>query len=373
MKILLFFTYNTSLLDWEIAGFIQREAIYINKLVKEKNCKITLFTYGDERDVDIAKKYFDCEVIPIYKYKKKFKNKYLNFLNSILFPIFLINHASKYDILKTNQLNGSWVPLLTSLITKKPLVTRAGYDIYSFKNNENKSYFVRKFYYILTKFNLKVSKIYFSTSLVDIHKLSNFFPDYKHKIIHLPNWVVDIKDNPNKCKGFSIVSIGRLEKQKNYQALIESLNGSNYELNLIGDGSLKNFLINLGIEKNLKIKFLGTFQFSELMEILTKMKIYISSSTYEGNPKSVLEAMNSGCVVLANDNENIREILENGKTGIIYNIEKDNLIEILNKLYLNPDLIKKLSNNAFNYVQRNNSISKIIKKEFELYEQIINR
>ena len=110
MKILLFFTFNTSLLDWETAGFVKREAIYINKLIKEKNCKVTLFTYGDEKDIQIAEKYFNCEVIPIYKYKKKFKNKYINFINSIFFPIFIKSEAHKHDVLKTNQLNGSWVP-----------------------------------------------------------------------------------------------------------------------------------------------------------------------------------------------------------------------------------------------------------------------
>lgn len=371
MKILLFFTFNTSLLDWETAGFIKREAIYINKLIKEKNCKITLLTYGDERDILIADKYFNCEVIPVYKFKKRFKNKYINFIYSIFFPIFIRSYANKHDVLKTNQLNGSWVPLLTSLITGKPLITRTGYDIYSFKKNENKNFFVTKFYFILTKLNLKYSKIYFSTSKVDMHKLANDFPSYKQKLVYLPNWINDLKVNPNHSNNFAIVSVGRLEKQKNYHGLFNSLKGSKFEINLIGEGSLKNNLVNLAKKNDLNVKFLGIFQHSELMKYLSKMKIYISSSIFEGNPKSILEAMNSGCVVIANDNENIREIIENGKTGILFNIASDNLIEILNNLVDNNNLLNEISQNAFNYVQQNNSLSRVVEKEFIAYDEMI--
>ena len=371
MKILLFFTFNTSLLDWETAGFIKREATYINKIIKEKNCKVTLFTYGDEKDIEIAKKYFDCEVSPIYKYKKKFKNKFINFINSIFFPLFIKSEAYKHDILKTNQLNGSWVPLVTSLITGKPLITRTGYDIYSFKINENKNFLVTKFYYLLTLLNLKFSKIYFSTSIVDIQKLTTSFPAYKQKLVYLPNWVYDLEENPNQSNKSSIVTVGRLEKQKNYQNLFTLLKGSKYEINLIGEGSLKNFLKNLAKQNELNVKFLGIYPHNELMNVLLKMRIYISSSTYEGNPKSILEAMNSGCVVVANDNENVREIIENGKTGILYNIDSDNLIEILNHLDSNLSILKEISDNAFNYVQANNSLSAILDKEFIAYDDFI--
>jgi len=371
MKILLFFTFNTSLHDWETAGFVKREALYINKLIKEKNCKVTLFTYGDEKDIQIAEKYFNCEVIPIYKYKKKFKNKYINFINSIFFPIFIKSEAHKHDVLKTNQLNGSWVPLVTSLITGKPLITRTGYDIYSFKKNENKSFFVTKFYYLLTKLNLKFSKIYFSTSKVDIQKLATNFPAYKKKLVYLPNWVYDLEKNPNQSNNSSIVTVGRLEKQKNYENLFNLLKGLKYEINLIGEGSLKNFLTNLANQNRLNVKFLGIYPHDELMKILSEMKIYISSSTYEGNPKSILEAMNSGCVVVANDNENVSEIIENGITGILFNIDSDDLNGILNDLVSNISTLKEISDNAFDYTQKNNSLSVVLDKEFIAYDQMI--
>ena len=47
----------------------------------------------------------------------------------------------------------------------------------------------------------------------------------------------------------------------------------------------------------------------EFQELL-KYKIFVSSSNFEGNPKGILEAMASGCVVIAKDNINISEIIE---------------------------------------------------------------
>ena len=45
MKILLFFTYGTSLKDWETAGFIEREVEYYKFLSKEFNIDFLFFTY----------------------------------------------------------------------------------------------------------------------------------------------------------------------------------------------------------------------------------------------------------------------------------------------------------------------------------------
>ena len=44
---------------------------------------------------------------------------------------------------------------------------------------------------------------------------------------------------------------------------------------------------------------------------------YISSSIFEGNPKTVLEAMSNGCVPLLSDIENHQELVEDGKSGYL--------------------------------------------------------
>ena len=372
MKILLFFTYGTSLKDWETAGFIEREAEYYKFLSKEFNIDFLFFTYGDTEDIKIAEKYFDFEVIPIYKYKKNYKNKYLNFLNSFSFPFLIRKMKFDFDILRTNQLNGSWVSIILKYMTKKPLVIRTGYDIYSFKVKEKKSLIIQKFYFYLTHVSLRCADIYLSTSMVDISNLSKNFQNYKSKIFYIPNWIHDKSENPNISTSFDqLISVGRLEAQKNYEVLIKNLEKTNYKLNLVGEGFLMEDLKRLAKTLNVEVNFLGKVDYVKLMDLLKTMKIFISTSIYEGNPKSILEALNAGCVVVANRSENIEEIIEHDLNGILFSSEDNNLAKVLDELISDPSKLAYLSNAGFEYVQQNNALSKISKLEFQLLKKLI--
>ena len=70
MKLLLFFTYNTSLKDWSSSGFLEREAKYYDYLSRKHNIDFTFVTYGDEKDEQLIHNEDFFEVIPIYKYIK---------------------------------------------------------------------------------------------------------------------------------------------------------------------------------------------------------------------------------------------------------------------------------------------------------------
>ena len=40
------------------------------------------------------------------------------------------------DLIKTNQLNGSWVGIILKFMLKKPLIIRTGYNLYEFSKND---------------------------------------------------------------------------------------------------------------------------------------------------------------------------------------------------------------------------------------------
>ena len=73
------------------------------------------------------------------------------------------------------------------------------------------------------------------------------------------------------------------------------------------------------LSKNLnsKINFVGILSNEEVIKRLSKHKFYIHTSLYEGNPKTILEAMSVGCVVVVPNNRNILEIVENNFNGIV--------------------------------------------------------
>ena len=103
--------------------------------------------------------------------------------------------------------------------------------------------------------------------------------------------------------------------------------------------------------------------------IVTIYKIFISTSSFEGNPKAILEAMASGCIVVARNSENIREIIFDNVNGFLIN-SKDELKKIVDKIMKNEIDVEKISKNAIEFIEKNNSIKKIVSDEFKEYEKL---
>ena len=82
------------------------------------------------------------------------------------------------------------------------------------------------------------------------------------------------------------------------------------------------------------------------------------------NPKTILEAMSVGCVVVVPNNKNILEIVEDNFNGIVY-IRKDSLKDIIRNIE-NRD-VELISQNAIATIKKNNSLEKIVDLEFTLY------
>ena len=372
MKIVYFFTFDYTLKIWKESGNLERELEYFTFLNKKYGISFILVTYGDSSDNQIIKNINFIEVIPIYEYIKRNHSKFFRYMNSFKIPFILKNKINNFDVIKQNQLLGSWVAILFKFISKKPLMTRTGYDMYSFSVYEKKKTYIKFLYKLLTQFTLIFSDMYTVSSKIDKKFLESTFNFKKDKIRVLPNWVNNLKNNEisNRFKN-KILAIGRLEKQKNFEYLISSFKNSDIEIDLYGEGNLNKELYNLSIKNNVKINFLGILPYSELLNIYKQYKVFISTSYFEGNPKTILEAMSSGCVVIASDIENNKEIIKNNENGLLFSFN-DELIKIVNEILNDPQKIEKISNAAFRTVNQDNSCSKIASSEIAKLHEIIN-
>ena len=88
MKVLLFFSFNTSLKTWNDTGMIDRELDFYNYLSNKHNCDFIFFTYGDKSDFEI----------------KLHHHMHRGILKSISCEIrcAIINFLSSYILLKRN-------------------------------------------------------------------------------------------------------------------------------------------------------------------------------------------------------------------------------------------------------------------------------
>lgn len=183
------------------------------------------------------------------------------------------------------------------------------------------------------------------------------FPNLRNKLVRIYNsfnfkevYELAEKNIENELEEKYILAIGRLEEtQKDFTTLIKGYskvcNEIEEELYIIGDGRHKQQLKHLVEELKLenRVKFLG-FK-TNPYPYLKKASLFVHSSKFEGFGLVILEALILKRLVIATDCPvGPREILNNGKNGILTKLGDENSIaeairEILilkknNKIYL---------------------------------------
>lgn len=125
-----------------------------------------------------------------------------------------------------------------------------------------------------------------------------------------------------------VIAMGRLTWQKGFDVLLRAfskvLKEVNAQLIVMGEGiergSLERLAVELGVNDRVS---LPGFQ-KNPYPFLSNADIFVLSSRYEGLPMAILEAMACGLPVIATDcRSGPKEILENGKYGLLVPVEDD--------------------------------------------------
>ena len=121
-----------------------------------------------------------------------------------------------------------------------------------------------------------------------------------------------------------LVSVGRLDRQKNPLRLIDSFrtlteNLADVHLVLIGDGVLRQQVEERIKENNLsdKVTLLGLVPNTVVGEWLRASDLFVLSSDYEGMPMCVIEAMGCGVPTATTDVGEVRRLVFPGRNGEI--------------------------------------------------------
>jgi len=170
-----------------------------------------------------------------------------------------------------------------------------------------------------------------------------------------------------------IISIGRLDDNKNQMMILKALNcikkKINYNLVLIGEGKNKKKLLDYASKNNiLKNLFIYNFK-KNPFPYLQKSDLFISTSNYEGLPNVLIEAMALNIPIIStNAPAGPREILLNGRAGFL--IKRNDFIDLSKKieLFFQSPKIFKLKKKFYK-----KSLRRFVpKNSFKKYNQIIN-
>jgi len=210
----------------------------------------------------------------------------------------------------------------------------------------------------------------------DIQK--TFVDDYscnpeKVKIIHNGIDIPELQPKKNSGGVFVIGSSGRLFPVKDYPFMIEvaklvSERTNHIRFELAGDGPELRNLQALIMDYNLGNRFVLRGHLDHMSSFYHGLDLYLSTSTHEGIPMSILEGMVHGLPVVAPKVGGISEIVDDGIQG--YLAEKRDPREFAEKCLLLHDnklLRQEMSRAARKKVIGSFSVGQMAEQYYNLY------
>jgi glycosyltransferase involved in cell wall biosynthesis len=188
----------------------------------------------------------------------------------------------------------------------------------------------------------------------------------------------EIKAKPGFDKTDTIITFsGRFIRRKGIDYLLEAWKDvankfPNAKLVLLGDGPLlsdmKKMSAGLGIDSS--VDFRG--HVDSVADFLHITDIFVLPSLQEGMPNSLLEAMSCGLPVIASKIGGVVDVMENGKSGILFEPgDASGLASAVISLLNNSELRQKLGAEARKRVAEGFSIDGIAEKYIRLYKKLM--
>lgn len=177
----------------------------------------------------------------------------------------------------------------------------------------------------------------------------------------------------NRCTP-QITCVARLESQKGHETLLRALallDDLAWELVLVGEGSLKTYLMDLARILNIRerVNYLGARQ--DIPVILHDTDIFVLPSLWEGLGIVVLEAGASGVPVIASNVGGIPEMVVDKETGLLVPPgDVEALSHALRELLQDPERAREMGTAARARVEQHFALPQTIEKYRNVYESL---
>lgn len=311
MNLALVFTQGVSVSDWDRLGLLDREVLPYASLLRGGGAsRVLWFTYGPD-DRRFAGRLAGVEVVPM---PRAFDSKPGRLLYSLLMPWVKAAEFRSVDVVKTNQMKGSWTGVLAALAFGKRLVVRTGFTWSRGLRRSPLDWLAPLF----ERMAFRRAQLVLVTDPEQASYVSGRYRLPSDRVRVLPNFVDTSMFRPadGAAREDRLVFVGRLSEEKNLENLVRALSGLGVGLDLYyGDDARRPLLEAAAKETGVDVRFLGRVANADLPAVLRRYSIFVLPSLYEGMPKSLLEAMACGLCVLATDVRGTRELVEHGRTG----------------------------------------------------------
>ncbi len=174
---------------------------------------------------------------------------------------------------------------------------------------------------------------------------------------------------------YTICSVGRLEKQKNFKLLIDSFEKAfggteRVILQIFGEGScheeLNNYIKLKGLQKS--VCLMG--RSNNIKEVLRQADLFVLSSDYEGMPNALIEAMACGLPCVSTDcPTGPSDLIENRHNGLLVKVgDINSMSESLRYMFDNPVQARQMGAMAKKTIENKCKADNIAKQMISICE-----
>ncbi len=323
-----------------VMGGMQKHSYYMAKyLAKAKIKVVVLLTIPDDSEGILIEDFFSEDELAYIEFQKIQWPKlgayiplhylYENYVYSKYIYRYLVHEIEKFDLIYAQGFTGWYLLNQNHQHSLKIVVNFHGINMF-----QKASSFIVKLQHLtfrsFVKINLRRAEI--SVSLGG--KLTNILYKYSNKVEIIPigiekKWVINRSDLKKSEHQMHFVFIGRYDKVKGIEELqhvIPLLEG-NFHFDFIGPIPERNRISNPNVHYHGSIQDEAT-----IMQLLRQADVLVCPSWSEGMPTVILEAMASGCAILATDVGAVSEIVDEQNGWLIEPGNKEMLLCTLNKV-----------------------------------------
>jgi glycosyltransferase involved in cell wall biosynthesis len=315
--------------------------------------------------------------VPIYPFHVHLHNCFVQKIISDL--------ASGTDIFHLHS------PLIPVISTDKPIL----FTVHSSVSEDVKATKINSFYSILMKLQAPISYRLEKQHLQRATKVTSISSPVADVLKKYPGCPKDIEissngvnadfftPDPNHNRSERIVlTVGRLAPGKGLEELIQAASeihqkDKTIQFLIVGDGPHKPVLRKMISDFHLDdcVRLIGHISdLSQLLEFYRKAKIFIMPSHHEGLPTVVLEAMASGCPVIATKVGGIPDIIIQGENGVMVKPgSSTQLSESIMSIIYDDLLLQSLAQRARQTIEERFTWEIVGSRFIDLYNNMIRK
>jgi len=304
----------------------------------------------------------------------------INFSDDLLTLLALIKiiRQEKPDIIHTHMSKAGLLGRIASFLSFSQVKTVHSYHGHVLEGYFNK--FFARMIIVLERFLGRFTDAFVFDGHKTLLEINNYrIKSRKNQQVILPGLIKNISDkNRNRVahEKLQILVVARIEKVKRIDLILEVARNLsekypslNYEIKIVGDGSLRQFFENQSISELLPIEFVGWRDSAD--EYYQEANILLSTSDSEGTPLTFMEAASFACPIVSTNVGSVADLIDDKKTGILCEKNAEAIASEIVNLWKSPTLLQEYSRNSLAKASNEFTAEKFMKKHSDLYNSLL--